>query len=43
MHKEPGDNRTIHAEAVVTILGPDRMTIRLFRKGSAAKAEAGMD
>jgi hypothetical protein len=35
-----GSRHTIHAEAEVTILGPDRMTIRLFRKGSAAKAEA---
>ncbi len=35
-----GAQRTIHAEAEVTIVGPDRMTIRLYRKGSAAKAEA---
>jgi hypothetical protein len=35
-----GGRHTIHAEAEVTILGPDRMTIRLFRKDSAAKAEA---
>lgn len=27
------DRRVIHADAVVTILGPDRMTIRLTRKG----------
>lgn len=33
--------RTIHAEAEVTILGPDRMSIRLFRsRGASAKAEA---
>ncbi|HXD46835.1 MAG TPA: hypothetical protein VN655_17045 [Pseudolabrys sp.] len=35
--------RVIRAEAEVTILGPDRMSIRLFRKGkagAAAKAEA---
>jgi hypothetical protein len=35
--------RVIHAEAEVTILGPDRMSIRLFRKGAAgvkAKASA---
>lgn len=36
-----GKARTIRAEAEVTILGPDRMTIRLFRKGArAARAEA---
>jgi hypothetical protein len=29
-----GDERTIGADAEVTILGPDRMNIRLFRKGS---------
>ena len=33
-----GDHRTIRAEAEVTILGPDRMNIRLFRQGNAAKA-----
>jgi hypothetical protein len=34
--------RVIRAEAEVTILGPDRMSIRLFRKrgGGNAKAEA---
>jgi hypothetical protein len=34
--------RVIHAEAEVTILGPDRMSIRLFRKraGDDAKASA---
>ena len=32
-----GDHRTIRAEAEVTILGPDRMNIRLFRQGNAAK------
>ena len=37
-----GKSRVIHAEAEVTILGPDRMSIRLFRKrGGDAKAEAG--
>jgi hypothetical protein len=30
-----GEKRVIHAEAEVTILGPDRMSIRLFRKGDA--------
>lgn len=43
VHSELGNKRTIRAEAEVTILGPDRMTIRLFRKGSAAKAEAPVD
>jgi len=32
--------RVIRAEAEVTILGPDRMSIRLFRKGQGAKAKA---
>jgi hypothetical protein len=32
--------RVIHAEAEVTILGPDRMSIRLFRKGLDANAKA---
>jgi hypothetical protein len=36
-----GKARVIRAEAEVTILGPDRMTIRLFRRrGSNAKAQA---
>ena len=36
-----GKARVIHAEAEVTILGPDRITIRLFRKRATnAKAEA---
>ncbi len=37
------EKRVIRAEAEVTILGPDRMSIRLFRKrkgGADAKAEA---
>lgn len=32
--------RVIQADAEVTILGPDRMSIRLFRKGSGPKASA---
>jgi hypothetical protein len=32
--------RVIRAEAEVTILGPDRMSIRLFRKGQGTKAKA---
>jgi len=39
---KPADNvkRVINAEAEITILGPDRMSIRLFRKGSKANASA---
>jgi hypothetical protein len=38
----PPTGRVIRAEAEVTILGPDRMSIRLFRKhdGSDANAKA---
>ena len=32
--------RVIEADAEVTILGPDRMSIRLFRKGQRPKANA---
>jgi hypothetical protein len=32
--------RVINAEAEITILGPDRMSIRLYRKGSKANASA---
>ena len=32
-YRETGETRAIRAEAEVTILGPDRMIIRLFRKG----------
>lgn len=32
--------RVIEADAEVTIIGPDRMSIRLFRKGHNAKAGA---
>ena len=35
--KETGRGRVIRAEAEVTILGPDRMSIRLFRKGHGGK------
>jgi hypothetical protein len=40
--EKPNDNvkRVINAEAEITILGPDRMSIRLFRKGSKANASA---
>jgi hypothetical protein len=32
--------RVIQADAEITILGPDRMSIRLFRKGDSRKARA---
>ncbi len=32
-YRESGETRAIRAEAEVTILGPDRMIIRLFRNG----------
>jgi hypothetical protein len=35
-----GVGRVIHAEAEVTILGPDRMSIRLYRKGDGRDAQA---
>lgn len=35
-----GEKRVIDADAEITILGPDRMSIRLFRKGSKANASA---
>ena len=39
--EDDGKVRVIRAEAEVTILGPDRMSIRLFRKrGGNAKAQA---
>ena len=36
----PIAGRVIHAEAEVTILGPDRMNIRLYRKGDGRDAQA---
>lgn len=36
----PAGGRVIHAEAEVTILGPDRMSIRLYRKGDGRDAQA---
>jgi hypothetical protein len=36
----PAGGRVIHAEAEVTILGPDRMSIRLYRKGDGRDANA---
>ena len=38
--KEGSTRRVIRAEAEVTILGPDRMSIRLFRKGHSDDANA---
>ncbi|WP_168192799.1 hypothetical protein [Undibacter mobilis] len=32
-----GDKRVIQADAEITILGPDRMTIQLYRKGERGK------
>jgi hypothetical protein len=40
---ENGKQRVIRAEAEVTILGPDRMTIRLFRKGQGSNAKSRAD
>ena len=37
---ENGKQRVIRAEAEVTILGPDRMNIRLFRKGQGSSVKA---
>jgi hypothetical protein len=42
--KGKGEKRVIRAEAEITILGPDRMNIRLFRKGTrGANAKAEVD
>ena len=40
---DPNKKRVIQADAEVTILGPDRMSIRLFRKGQGPKANARAD
>lgn len=42
VRSEIGGGRVVHAQAEVTILGPDRMTIRLYRKGGG-KADAFAD
>ncbi len=39
-HAGGNEKRVISADAEITILGPDRMSIRLFRKGDGPKAEA---
>jgi hypothetical protein len=38
--RKSAERRVIHAEAEVTILGPDRMSIRLFRKQNNRTATA---
>lgn len=38
--EHPATGRIIHAEAEVTILGPDRMSIRLYRKQDGRDANA---
>ena len=40
---EHGTQRVSRAEAEVTILGPDRMNIRLFRKGQGSSVKAPAD
>lgn len=40
---ENGKPRVIRAEAEVTILGPDRMNIRLFRKGQGSNIKPRAD
>lgn len=41
-HGAPLGARTIRAEAEITILGPDRMSIRLFRRQDGSDANARM-
>ena len=41
--RDDGKKRVIRAEAEVTILGPDRMSIRLFRKRHGPNAKAPTD
>ena len=41
--RDDNKKRVIEADAEVTILGPDRMSIRLFRKGQGPKANARAD
>ncbi len=41
--KESAGKRVIRAEAEVTILGPDRMSIRLFRKGHGKASDANAE
>ena len=41
--RDSGKQRVIRAEAEVTIVGPDRMNIRLFRKGRGRSIDAPAD
>lgn len=41
--REDGKKRVIEADAEVTIIGSDRMSIRLFRKRGSAQAKASAD
>lgn len=41
--RDDGKMRVIKADAEVTILGPDRMSIRLFRKGKGGSAKASAE
>jgi hypothetical protein len=41
--KKDNVKRVINAEAEITILGPDRMSIRLFRKGDGTRAKASAE
>lgn len=43
LRRDDTKRRVIAADAEVTILGPDRMSIRLFRKGQGPKANAKAD
>lgn len=38
--RDDGKKRVIRADAEVTVLGPDRMTIQLFRRGEGPRARA---
>ncbi|MFA6265901.1 MAG: hypothetical protein WC670_09340 [Pseudolabrys sp.] len=40
---EKNEKRVIQADAEITILGPDRMTIQLYRKGERGKAGARLN
>jgi hypothetical protein len=41
--RDDSKKRVIQADAEITIHGPDRMSIRLFRKGHGSKASARVD
>ncbi len=40
---DKGEKRVIQADAEITILGPDRMTIQLYRKGALGKPGARLN